>query len=281
MSPSSLLTLSPSGRGQGEGESRTSTCPTSTTRSASATAPSAVLTPASPRAIIDALGPAASVVNVGAGAGSYEPADRRVVAVEPSREMIRQRPAGAAPVVQASATALPFAAGAFDAALAVLTVHHWPDRARGLAELRRVARDRVVILTWEPDAARFWLVEDYFPELVAIDRAIFPTRDELERSLGPVELRPLPIPHDCVDGFLGAYWRRPHAYLDRRGPRRDLHLQQDRRRGARPRATAERSRRRHVAPAPRRRCWSAPSSTSATAWSSPYRNPLPSGERAG
>jgi SAM-dependent methyltransferase len=165
-------------------------------------------------AIINALGPANSVVNVGAGAGSYEPADRRVVAVEPSREMIGQRPAGAAPAVQASATALPFAAGAFAAALAVLTVHHWPDRARGLAELRRVARDRVVILTWAPDAAGFWLTEDYFPELVAIDRAIFPTREELERTLGPVELRPLPIPHDCVDGFLGAYWRRPHAYLD-------------------------------------------------------------------
>jgi SAM-dependent methyltransferase len=165
-------------------------------------------------AIVNALGPTASVVNVGAGAGSYEPANRRVVAVEPSREMIRQRPAGAAPVVQASATALPFRAGAFDAALAVLTVHHWPDRARGLAELRRVACDRVVILTWEPDAARFWLTEDYFPELVAIDRAIFPTRAEMERELGPVELRPLPIPHDCVDGFLGAYWRRPRAYLD-------------------------------------------------------------------
>jgi SAM-dependent methyltransferase len=165
-------------------------------------------------AIVDALGPAASVVNVGAGAGSYEPAGRRVVAVEPSREMIRQRPAGAAPVVQASATALPFGAGAFDAALAVLTVHHWPDRAQGLAELRRVARDRVVILTWEPDATRFWLLEDYFPEFVAIDRAIFSTREEIERDLGPVEWRPVPIPHDCVDGFLGAYWRRPHAYLD-------------------------------------------------------------------
>ncbi|HJR00264.1 MAG TPA: class I SAM-dependent methyltransferase [Methylomirabilota bacterium] len=165
-------------------------------------------------AIVDALGLATSVVNVGAGAGSYEPADRRVVAVEISREMIRQRSAGAAPVVQASATALPFRAGAFDAALAVLTVHHWPDRPAGLAELRRVARDRVVILTWEPDAAAFWLADEYFPELVAIDRGIFPTREELEGALGPVELRPLPIPHDCVDGFLGAYWRRPGAYLD-------------------------------------------------------------------
>ncbi|MGH7412989.1 MAG: class I SAM-dependent methyltransferase [Candidatus Rokuibacteriota bacterium] len=165
-------------------------------------------------AIIRALGPAASVVNVGAGAGSYEPVDRPVVAVEPSLEMIRQRPAGSAPVVQASATALPFRAGAFGAALAVLTVHHWPDRARGLAELRRVARDRVVLLTWEPDVAGFWLVEDYFPELVAIDRAAFPSEAELQTALGPVEWHSLPIPHDCVDGFLGAYWRRPHAYLD-------------------------------------------------------------------
>jgi SAM-dependent methyltransferase len=165
-------------------------------------------------AIVEALGPARTVVNVGAGAGSYEPADRRVVAVEPSREMIRQRPGDAAPVVQASATALPFRTGVFDAALAVLTVHHWPDRAQGLAELRRVARARVVILTWEPGAAPFWLTEDYFPELVAADRGIFPTRAELARHLGPVELRPLPIPHDCVDGFLGAYWRRPRAYLD-------------------------------------------------------------------
>jgi SAM-dependent methyltransferase len=166
------------------------------------------------RAISDALGFAASVVNVGAGAGSYEPANRRVVAVEPSREMIRQRPAGAAPVVQASATALPFAAGSFDAALAVLTVHHWPDRAQGLAELRRVARDRAVILTWDRESTGFWLVEEYFPALVAVDRQIFPSLDEMRRVLGPIEVRPLPIPHDCTDGFLGAYWRRPHAYLD-------------------------------------------------------------------
>jgi SAM-dependent methyltransferase len=165
-------------------------------------------------AIVDALGPARSILNVGAGAGSYEPVDRRVLAVEPSPEMIGQRPPGSAPVIQASATALPFPDGAFDATLAVLTVHHWPDRTRGLAELRRVARDRAVILTWEPDAAPFWLVEDYFPELVALDRAIFEPLDALRRLLGPIEVRPLPIPHDCVDGFLGAYWRRPEAYLD-------------------------------------------------------------------
>jgi SAM-dependent methyltransferase len=165
-------------------------------------------------AIVNALGPASSVVNVGAGAGSYEPADRSVVAVEPSPEMIRQRPPGRTPVVQASATALPFRDDAFDAALAVLTVHHWPDRPRGLAELRRVARQRVVILTWDPATSGFWLVDDYFPSLVAIDREIFPSRDELRSALGAITIRPLPIPHDCVDGFLGAYWRRPHAYLD-------------------------------------------------------------------
>ena len=165
-------------------------------------------------AITRALDASASVVNVGAGAGSYEPVDRAVVAVEPSLAMIRQRPAGSPPVVQGSATALPFRAGAFAAALAVLTVHHWPDRARGLAELRRVARERVVILTWDPEAAGFWLVEDYFPTLVAIDREIFPSLAELRRILGPIAVQPLPIPHDCVDGFLGAYWRRPAAYLD-------------------------------------------------------------------
>jgi len=164
-------------------------------------------------AVARALGDCQSVVNVGAGAGSYEPKEPGVVAVEPSIEMIRQRPPGSAPVVQASATDLPFVDGAFEAALAVLTVHHWPDRLRGLAELRRVARDLVVILTWDPDAPGFWL-GDYFPELVEVDRTIFPTLAELRGALGPVRAAPLPIPHDCVDGFLGAYWRRPHAYLD-------------------------------------------------------------------
>ncbi len=161
-----------------------------------------------------ALGAAASVVDVGAGAGSYEPRDRPVVAVEPSIAMIRQRPAEAAPAVQASATALPFGDGAFAAALAVLTVHHWPDRARGLAELARVARARVVVVTWDPASAGFWLVDEYFPAIAAVDRAIFPTMAELGRALGPIEVLTLPIPHDCTDGFLGAYWRRPAAYLD-------------------------------------------------------------------
>jgi len=165
-------------------------------------------------AISKALDGASSVVNVGAGAGAYEPRDRAVVAVEPAVTMIRHRPRGSAPAVQASATRLPFMDGAFEAALAILTVHHWPDPARGLAELARVARDRVVIVTWDPSAAAFWLTDEYFPELVAIDRMIFPAMDELRRILGDLRIDPLPIPFDCSDGFLGAYWRRPHAYLD-------------------------------------------------------------------
>jgi SAM-dependent methyltransferase len=165
-------------------------------------------------AIVRALDDAEWVLNVGAGAGSYEPVDRRVVAVEPAWSMIRQRPPAAAPVVQASAVDLPFRDGAFAAALAILTIHHWPDRARGLAELARVARRRVVVLTWDPATSGFWLVDDYFPELLAIDRPIFPCLEELERVLGVLDVRPVPVPHDCVDGFLGAYWRRPAAYLD-------------------------------------------------------------------
>lgn len=164
--------------------------------------------------ILGALGDADTVVNVGAGAGSYEPTDRSVVAVEPSRAMIRQRRPGSAPVVQASATHLPFRDAAFAAALAVLTVHHWPDRVRGLAELARVARRRVVIVTYDPAASGFWLVDDYFPEIGEIDRRIMPSMEEIRGVLGDVEVRPLPVPHDCTDGFLGAYWRRPHAYLD-------------------------------------------------------------------
>jgi SAM-dependent methyltransferase len=165
-------------------------------------------------AILGALGDAASVVNVGAGAGSYEPSDRAVVAVEPSLEMIRQRRVRSAPVVQGSATDLPFRDDSFDAALAVLTVHHWPDPVRGLAELARVARGRVVVVTFDPTASNFWLVDDYFPAIGEIDRRSMPSVGELRAVLGEIDVRPLPVPHDCTDGFLGAYWRRPHAYLD-------------------------------------------------------------------
>lgn len=165
-------------------------------------------------AIASALGPARSVINVGAGAGSYEPADRAVLAVEPSDLMIRQRPPGAAPCVRGSAQALPVADGAFEAAMAVLTIHHWPDWRRGLRELRRVARRRVVLLTFDVEASDFWLTRDYFPELLALDRRIMPSLAALEGELGVFEAEPLLVPHDCSDGFLGAFWRRPQAYLD-------------------------------------------------------------------
>ncbi len=167
------------------------------------------------RRIEDALRESESLLNVGAGTGSYEPRDRRVVAVEPSREMIAQRARDSAPVVQASATGLPFADAAFDAALAILTIHHWPDRRRGLAEMARVSRGPVVVLThfWDDESA-FWLVDDYFPAIREMDRRKMPPISELASTLGPVEVLPVPIPHDCTDGFLGAYWRRPRAYLD-------------------------------------------------------------------
>jgi len=165
-------------------------------------------------AYIDAaLGEARSVVNVGAGAGSYEPVDRRVVAIEPSERMIAQRPAQAAPAVRAVAGDLPLGDESFDAALAILTIHHWPDLRRGLSELRRVARDRVVLLTCDTSALRFWLV-DYFPQIPAIDAKGMPTLAALEALLGECEIVGVPVPHDCIDGFLGAYWRRPHAYLE-------------------------------------------------------------------
>src|SRR5947208_6206812 len=155
-----------------------------------------------------ALGDAASVVNVGAGAGSYEPA-QTVLAVEPSAAMIAQRPPGAAPAVQATAEAIPLADGECDAALAVLTIHHWADQERGVSEMRRVA-GRVVILTWDPDYAEaFWLVRDYLPESTALDRRRMPAIRRVCEWLGGAEVTPVPVPHDCVDGFFGAYWRRP------------------------------------------------------------------------
>jgi SAM-dependent methyltransferase len=163
-------------------------------------------------AVARSLGDSRTIVNVGAGAGSYEPSDKRVVAVEPSMVMIRQRARDAAPAVQASAMALPFRDAAFDACLAVLTLHHWPDWQRGIRELRRVASGRVVIVTWDPAHDGFWL-SDYFPGALQADRQIFPTLPQIGRELGAMTVRTLPIPHDCSDGFLGAYWRRPEAYL--------------------------------------------------------------------
>jgi SAM-dependent methyltransferase len=162
-----------------------------------------------------ALGAARTVLNVGAGAGSYEPAGREVTALEPSLEMIRQRAANAAPVVQGIAEALPFADASFDAVMAVLTVHHWSDQAKGLREMRRVSRGPVVILTYDPAFRGFWLA-DYLPGLISLDEAQMPPLSAYAEVLGPVNISPVPIPHDCIDGFLCAYWRRPEAYLDPR-----------------------------------------------------------------
>jgi len=167
------------------------------------------------RVISKALGPAESVLNVGAGTGSYEPADRQVTAIEPSLEMIRQRGASAVPAIQGYAENLPFDDSSFDASMAILTVHHWADKEKGLKEMRRVTRGRVVLLTFDPSHREVWLA-DYIPELVTLDEAIMPRMTDYEQWLGPVDISPVPIPHDCTDGFLYAYWRRPAAYLDPR-----------------------------------------------------------------
>ena len=163
------------------------------------------------RQLADALGDG-DVVNVGAGAGSYEPAST-VVAVEPSPVMCAQRPPAAAPVVRAVAEALPFADGQFDAALAVLTTHHWTDPQRGLAELRRVAR-RQVVLTWDHDLweETFWLLTDYLPEAGVRERGVAALRT-VTQAWPDAVVTPVPVPHDCTDGFFAAYWRRPEAYL--------------------------------------------------------------------
>lgn len=163
-----------------------------------------------------ALGGAASVVNVGAGAGSYEP-PQTVVAVEPSTVMIAQRPAGSAPVLRARAEAIPLADDAADAVMALLTVHHWTDPAAGLAELRRVARRRVVVFSWDQSVTReFWLFKEYLPQALPLDEARAVPVDRLAALLGGARVEPVPVPHDCTDGFGVAFWRRPEAYLDPR-----------------------------------------------------------------
>jgi len=165
-------------------------------------------------AIVRALGDAETVVNVGAGAGAYEPDDRAVVAVEPSWRMIQQRQARVSRAVQASAEALPFPDQTFDAALAVLTLHHWTDWRRGLDEMRRVA-SRIVLFTIDPsDVGNFWLTQTYFPEIVRLDQGRCPSVAEVAGHVGTCRVEPIAIPHDCADGFLAAFWRRPEAYLD-------------------------------------------------------------------
>lgn len=173
------------------------------------------------RRIRAALGDARSVLNVGAGTGSYEPDDREVVAVEPSAVMIGQRARNAAGVVQAEAEDLPFADDSFDAAMAILSDHHWRDRARGLRELRRVARKRVVLFNADPEKAElFWLTSEYLRAFLGLipdaHRQPGAWKREFKSTFGHVRLQPVPVPHDCTDGFYSAFWRRPQAYLDPR-----------------------------------------------------------------
>jgi SAM-dependent methyltransferase len=162
-----------------------------------------------------ALGDARTVLNVGAGTGSYEPPGRDVTAVEPSALMRAQRPAGAAPCVAAVAERLPFEDQSFDAAMAFSTVHHWHDPIAGLREMRRVAR-RVVVFQFDTSVdvwhRRFWLTRDYLPEAADLFAA-GPSLTDQVRAIG-ARIEPVLIPWDCADGFLVAYWRRPEAYLD-------------------------------------------------------------------
>ena len=169
-----------------------------------------------------AIGDADDIVNIGAGTGSYEPEGRHVIAVEPSSTMIAQRPPSASPVVQATAEALPFCDDLFQCAMGVLTLHHWRDWRRGVAEALRVAQGKLVLLTWLNEDLPVWLY-DYFPDMQQRDLDLFPSLEAMAEELGPLRMENVPIPHDCSDGFLCAYWRRPEAYL-RSDVRRSISL---------------------------------------------------------
>jgi SAM-dependent methyltransferase len=159
-----------------------------------------------------ALGDARTVLNVGAGTGSYEPPDRDVTALEPSAVMRAQRAPDAAPCVAGVAEALPFADDSFDAVMATLTLHHWSDWRRGCAELRRVARDRVVVLNWDPDFRTALWLSEYLP--ATLDTTVhMPSMAAQVEALGAT-VEVVPVPWDCRDGFFSAFWRRPEAYLD-------------------------------------------------------------------
>jgi hypothetical protein len=160
------------------------------------------------------LGDAARIVNVGAGTGSYEPHGRAVVAVEPSTVMIGQRRPASAPVVRASASALPLPSGWADVAMAILTVHHWDDWKTGLGELCRVAPRRIVLAIDFELHAGFWLLEEYLPEVRDATRRVGPSSDQVAEAIGADVCIDLPVPRDLTDGVLGAYWCRPEAYLD-------------------------------------------------------------------
>lgn len=156
-----------------------------------------------------------TILNVGAGAGSYEPKGKTLVALDPSWEMISQRPNNAAPCVCGVVESLPFLNNSFEGAMVLLTLHHWHDLDRGLKELKRVISKRLVIHTWDPAAAeQYWLINNYLPEICALDSQRFLPMEELRAKFSSTRVIEVPIPFDCSDGFMGAYWRRPEAYFD-------------------------------------------------------------------
>lgn len=159
------------------------------------------------------LGSHRRILNIGAGTGSYESPNRDLIALEPSQVMLRQRSAHAAPAIQGVAEALPFADGSFDAATILLSLHHWSNWRQGLREAQRVSNGNLLMFTHTGFPKGFWLTH-YLPEIITLDAPIFPSIEDYESVLGPVTVSPVLIPHDCKDGFLCAYWRRPEAYLD-------------------------------------------------------------------
>lgn len=165
--------------------------------------------------IHEALGDAQTVLNVGAGAGSYEPEDKYVIAVEPFKAM-RQKRVGKRPAIIGTADALPFDDDAFDASMATITIHHWPDISKGLKEMRRVTKGAVAILTFDPNALHEFWNAHYFPELIAVEQARYPKIEDVTTALdGNCAVHNIPIPHDCVDGFQEAFFARPEAFLQK------------------------------------------------------------------
>ncbi|HWI96897.1 MAG TPA: class I SAM-dependent methyltransferase [Solirubrobacterales bacterium] len=162
-----------------------------------------------------ALGDARSVANIGAGTGSYEPRDREVIAIEPSSLMIAKRPEGAAPALQGTAEALPLDEQSVDAAMAILTIHHWSDLGAGLTEMRRVARQRIVLLTIDATKnAEIWTLAEYFPEAMALEEELMPSIASLESRLPGATIETVPMPSRCRDEFTSALWDRPELFLE-------------------------------------------------------------------
>jgi SAM-dependent methyltransferase len=162
------------------------------------------------RQIAAALGNASTLCNIGAGTGAYEPSDRKVVAVEPAAQMLAQR---TTPAIRAVAEALPFKDDAFDAAMSILSTHHWTGIDQGLSEMCRIARRRVLLVFDASTCASFWLVRDYVPEIGRLERST-PTVDRIAAAVRATRIEIVPVPFDCSDGFLAAYWRRPERYLE-------------------------------------------------------------------